>query len=251
MQHIRAIGFDLFDTLVTVQGLGQQEALGRLLRSLQEQELAVDSDTFLPVYRQAVRGFVDAARQEGRETHNRFWISAALHSLGHPLEPDDARIAAAVEAYFSAFLEYATVLPGTHTMLAALRGRYRLGLLSNFTHGPAAKGILERLGLLEYLDVILVSGELGYRKPHLKVFQTLWQQFDLPREQVAFVGDDVEADVNGAQEAGLQPIWTTYARAYRATLTPPSTVAVPSHGTDPAVPTVASWDELLLLFPLA
>jgi putative hydrolase of the HAD superfamily len=248
MQHIRAIGFDLFDTLITVQGLGSQEALGRLLQALQAQGLTVAADSFLPVYREAAREFITATRQDGRETHNRFWISAALHRVGQAVAPDDARISAAVEAYFSAFLDYATLLPGTHDMLQALKRTYRLGVLSNFTHGPAAKGILERLGLLSFLDVVLISGELGYRKPHPQVFQALWQQFDVPKEQVAFVGDDLDADITGAQEAGLQPIWTTYARVHRATQTP--TLAQPevTNGAGPAVPMVASWHDLLRLF---
>jgi len=247
MQHIRAIGFDLFDTLITVQGLAHQEALGRMLRGLQVQGLAVDGDTFLPVYRDAARTFVTAARQDGRETHNRFWISAALHKLGYALAPDDGSIAAALEGYFSAFLEYATPLPGTHDMLAALKSRYRLGLLSNFTHGPAVKEILSRLGLLPYLDVVLISGELGYRKPHTQVFDALWQQFDVPKAQIAFVGDDLEADIQGAQTAGMQPIWTTYASTQRATPTAPATPPAPTNRAEPAVPMIASWHDLLRL----
>jgi putative hydrolase of the HAD superfamily len=248
MQHIRAIGFDLFDTLVTIQGLGLQEALGRLLGCLQDQGFAVEGDTFLPVYREASREFVAATRQHGRETHNRFWISAALQRVGQTAPPDDGRIAAAVEAYFSAFLEYATLLPGTLEALDELKHRYRLGLLSNFTHAPAAKAILDRLGLTPFLDVVLISGELGYRKPHVQVFQALWQQFEVPREQIAFVGDDLDADIQGAQAAGLQPIWTTYARAHKATQAPAAPPVAPTNGAGPAVPTIASWHDLLRLF---
>jgi putative hydrolase of the HAD superfamily len=208
----------------------------------------VTADTFVPVYRETAREFVTATRQDGRETHNRFWISAALHRLGQAVAPDDGRIHAAVEAYFSAFLDYAALLPGTSEMLAALKRTYRLGVLSNFTHAPAAKGILERLGLLSYLDVVLISGELGYRKPHPQVFQALWQQFGVPKEQVAFVGDDLDADITGSQAAGLQPIWTTYARVHRATQAPSPALPEVTNGAGPAVPMVASWHDLLSLF---
>jgi putative hydrolase of the HAD superfamily len=247
MQHIRAIGFDLFDTLITVQGLAHQEALSRLLGGLQAHGLAVEGDTFLPVYRDVARAFVSAARQDGRETHNRFWISTALHRLGHAIAPDDGSIAAALAGYFSAFLEYATPLPGTHDMLAALKSRYRLGVLSNFTHAPAVQEILSRLGLLPYFDVVLVSGALGYRKPHAQVFAALWQQFDVPKAQIAFVGDDLEADIQGAQTAGMQPIWTTYASTQRATPTTLAAGPAPTNEAAPAVPMVASWHDLLRL----
>jgi putative hydrolase of the HAD superfamily len=250
MEHIKAIGFDLFDTLITVQHLGLQEAMGRLMGSLQDQGFAVENKTFVPVYRDAARQFREAAHVEGRETHNRFWISAALCRLGHDISPDDGRILLAVEAYFSAFLDHAVLLPETREMLTTLKRRYRLGLLSNFTHAPAAKDIVARLGLMPFLEVTLISGELGYRKPHPRVFRELGRQFALPRHQIAFIGDDLDADINGARQAGLQPIWTTYARVHKTTA---STDAVPppANAVDPAVPTVASWGELLTLLGTA
>jgi putative hydrolase of the HAD superfamily len=189
---------------------------------------------------------VEEARRNGRETHNRFWISAALQRLGHAVPPADPRIASAVEAYFSAFLDYAALLPETREMLAALKPRYRLGLLSNFTHGPAAKAILDRLGLAPFLEVTVISGDIGYRKPHWQAFHTFGEQWGLPRAQIAFVGDDVDNDVNGARQAGLHPIWTTYARSLKPVPTTESTLWT-ANGADPAVPTVASWRELLTL----
>jgi putative hydrolase of the HAD superfamily len=250
MPPITAIGFDLFDTLITVEKLGLQEALDRLIRSLRTSGLGVEEETFLPVYRTSVRQLTEETRRNGRETHNRFWISTALRHLGHHVPPDDCRIALAVEAYFSGFLEYAALIPQTLDMLAALRGRYRLGLLSNFTHGPAAREILARLGLTPFFDVLLVSGELGYRKPHHYVFRELIAQLDVPKEHIAFVGDDVEADVHGAQQAGLQPIWATYTQA-RKTPSPTGTMPELADGPALAVPAIASWDELLRLLDRA
>ena len=51
-------------------------------------------------------------------------------------------------------------------MLGELKERYRLGLLSNFTHAPAAKEIIDGVGLASLFDVVLISGDLGYRNPH-------------------------------------------------------------------------------------
>lgn len=246
MQHIQAIGFDLFDTLITVEQSSRHEAPGRLLKSLQAEGIPVHEDTFMPAYREVTQEFVRAAREEGKETHNRFWISTTLQRLGYPIDSDDARIRRTVEAYFSAFLDYAELLPDTLAMLTTLKGRYRLGLLSNLTHAPAARQILDRLGLTPFFEVVLISGELGYRKPHPQVFRQLIEQFALPNAHVAFVGDDLEADINGAHEAGLQPIWTTYARAHAG--------ATPSGGAPMApasIPAIASWDELFTLLGIA
>ena len=136
--------------------------------------------------------------------------------MGYNVEPDDARVALAVEAYFSAFVDYAVPLPGTLDMLTALQGRYRLGLLSNLTHAPAAVRIIDRLGMTPFFDVVLVSGQLGYRKPHPRVFHTLIEHLNVPKEQTAFVGDNLDADIKGAQQVGIQPIWMNYVQAQKA-----------------------------------
>lgn len=246
MQHIQAIGFDLFETLITIHRLvAREETMGRLLRSLQSSGLSVAPEAFPPLYRAAARRFTEAAHAEGKETHNRFWISAALQELGYQIAPEDPRIARAVEAYFSAFVDYAAPIPGTVDMLAALKARYRLGLLSNLTHAPAALGIIDRLGMAPFFDVVLVSGQLGYRKPHPRVFLALLEQLGTAKEHTAFVGDNLDIDVRGAQQAGLQPIWMTYVQDQKALeaqgLTDPLPPATPS------VPTITHWQDLLAL----
>lgn len=245
MQHITAIGFDLFDTLVTIRHLGREETMGRLLGSLKSSGLTCADDAFMPLYRAAAQRFSAAAHQAGEETHNRYWISAALQGVGYDVGPDDPRVTLAVEAYFSAFVDYAAPLPGTLDMLTALRGRYRLGLLSNLTHAPAAVRIIDRLGMARFFDVVLVSGQLGYRKPHPRVFHALIEQFRVPKEQTAFVGDSLDADIQGAQQAGIQPIWMNYVQAQKARET--QSLAEPPPATTPGVPTITSWEELLAL----
>jgi len=139
MPQIKAIGFDLFNTLIVPDLQALPEAMSRLIDSLQESGLFLHQKAFEEGYREAALRFIEATRQDGRETHNRFWICAALEIQGHSLQPDDLRINEAVKAYFSAFPEHCHLIPGTKDMLQTLKETYRLGLLSNFTHGPAAR----------------------------------------------------------------------------------------------------------------
>src|SRR5262245_4706619 len=246
MLHITAIGFDLFETLVLVHNLRREEAVGRLTQSLQSSGLTFADEAFLSVYRPTARRFMEAAQQNGQETHNRFWVSAALQGLGHDVEPDDPRIALAVEAYFGAFVDYAAPIPGTLEMLSTLKRRYRLGLLSNLTHAPAALRIIDKLGMTPFFDAVLVSGELGYRKPHPRVFLTLLEQLGTTKEHTVFVGDNLDADVRGAQQAGIQPIWMNYVQAQKALEV--QDLVDPQPPTAPDVPTIVHWQDLLTLF---
>ena len=246
MSRIKAIGFDLFNTLIIPDLQALPEAMSRLIDSLQKSGFLLDQKAFREGYREAALRFIEATRQDGRETHNRFWICATLELQGYSLQPDDLRINEAVEAYFSAFPEHCHLIPGTKDMLQTLKGTYRLGLLSNFTHGPAAREIIEHVGLNPFFDVILISGEEGFRKPHPSVFHRLVEGLGVEPDQTIYVGDDPEPDITGAQRAGLRPVWTTYVKnkelPFFINVSPTTSEDIHAH-----VPRISTWQELFML----
>lgn len=244
MKPIKAIGFDLFDTLITVKGPALREALERLITTLKRQGFIFDEEAFMSAYRQAARQHIEDTRKDGRETHNRFWLCDALQQMGYPVSPEDPRIAAAIEQYFDKFNEYIALIPGTREMLQQLQGRYRLGLLSNFTHAPAAKALISDLELDTFFEVILISGELGYRKPHPSVFTRLREQLDVGNNELVYIGDNPEDDIQGALNAGIQPIWMVYTWKQNnnfANRFSPQPEIVP----EASVPRIETWQDLL------
>jgi FMN phosphatase YigB (HAD superfamily) len=96
MQHIKAIGFDLFNTLITMEPYALKDALARLTGSLRVNGLAVAHGPFVKAHSEAVLKFLEQTKQDGRESHNRFWISTALAKLGHRVPPDSPQISIAV-----------------------------------------------------------------------------------------------------------------------------------------------------------
>lgn len=223
-----------------------KEANRRLFESLGESGFVLEDKPFKKAHRDAALHFLEESQRDGRETHNSLWISVALKNLGYHTLPDDPKISKAVDDYFSAFYDYCYLIPGTKEMLETLEKEYRLGLLSNFTHAPAARKIIENLGINPFFEVILISGELGYRKPHPAVFSNLIEQLGVEKNQIVFIGDDLEPDIEGAKRAGLQPVWTTY--VYDQNI--PATPAVFSRGKDTPdsdVPRISTWEDLLSL----
>lgn len=243
MNHIKAIGFDLFNTLLTVHPDAMAEAHKRQIQALHDEGLAVEAEAFGTAYVEAAVKFLKAAHKDGRETHNRYWVAEALESLGYNLSPEDPRVTKAVDAHFSAFYPNSELIPGTKELLGELGERYPLGMLSNFTDGPAVRKLIDLLGLSPFFQHVLVSGELGYRKPHPYVFERFVEAMDVPADQILFVGDDLNADVKGARDAGLQPVLTTCVEdkklpAAKTPLSPTETVCPKD------VPRISSWQDL-------
>ena len=246
MSTVKGIGFDLFGTLVLQERFSFDQCMDALFTSLQTSGFALEKETFVPTYRQVNRRFMDQATVDGRETHNRLWVAGALSALGHAVSPSDACVEQAIEAYFEPFVRSCQLIPGTYDMLDSLAGRYRLGLVSNFTHPPAVEQILARVGLERFFDGIIISGRLGVRKPHPAIFLELSRLLALPPDEIAFVGDELQADIVGAQKAGMRTVWMTY----RQRLERPSPLgqflgmSEEAEGTRPDY-TVADWTEFL------
>jgi putative hydrolase of the HAD superfamily len=248
MLTVKGIGFDLFGTLVLQERFSFEQCLENLYHSLLSSGFPLDKERFVGVYREVNRRFMDQATADGRETHNRLWVSGTLQALGHEVEPEDTRVDQAVEAYFDPFICSCQLIPGTREMLESLAGRYRLGLVSNFTHPPAVEQILACVGLERFFDEILISGRLGVRKPHPAVFTELARRFALAPAEIVFVGDELQADIVGAQKAGMRTVWMTY----RQRLERPSPLgqflgmSEESEGIRPDY-TVADWTEFLAI----
>lgn len=98
------------------------------------------------------------------------------------------------------------VFPDVVPALTALRrkGR-RLAVVSNWD--TRLRPLLAALGLAEFFEVIVVSGEVGWHKPDPRLFDHAARQLGLPPDRMLHVGDSVEEDVRGAGRAGWSAVW--------------------------------------------
>lgn len=246
IENVDAIAFDLFDTLITLKQPAVGTALERLCNALMEQGIEFEQNLFNEAYVRIARKQFLAAKDSGIETHNRYWLSDTFAEQGLEIDPHDERLERAIRKYFNSFAEFATVVPGTFEMLEMVVKRYKVGLLSNFTDGPGARNILDKLELKDFFDPTLISGELGYRKPHANVFDSLAEQLETPHQHIVYVGDNVYDDVFGATESGLIPVWTTYARD-NGHKRKNKIMEEPTHEPDSSVRRISDWSELLAL----
>jgi putative hydrolase of the HAD superfamily len=85
-------------------------------------------------------------------------------------------------------------------------GRYKLGVITNYMDGYTCQLVFDKLGYREIFDSLVVSADVGYRKPSRIIFeQTLKETGSMP-ENCVMVGDRYEADIVGANNMGMRSI---------------------------------------------
>ena len=103
-------------------------------------------------------------------------------------------------------LDLARTLPGAEEALRAISQAYTLGVVTNgLEYRQRAK--FESLPIHELFDVFLTSETAGAEKPSLEIFQLALGRAGVLPSEAAFVGDRLDVDVLGAQQAGMTTIW--------------------------------------------
>ncbi|MCI0685265.1 MAG: HAD family hydrolase [Gemmataceae bacterium] len=98
-----------------------------------------------------------------------------------------------------------TCAAAAEEVLAGLRRRgLVLGVASNYDH--RLRTVIAGLAPLRGIDHLLISSEVGWRKPAPAFFAALVRQAGLPPAEILLVGDDRDNDYDGARAAGLQAV---------------------------------------------
>jgi putative hydrolase of the HAD superfamily len=229
-----AVLFDLFDTLVRfdrerlplieVDGKRVRSTAGRLHALLQRHRPEVTLErcygALLDSWQEAERRrAVDHREVPAPERFGFFFALLGVDAAGCPLGLADALIDAHRRE-----LSRAAELPAHHRdLLRKLAPRYRLAVVSNFDYAPTAIGILEEAGVAELFGALVVSDQVGWRKPRREIFDEALRRLGVTAGEALFVGDRAELDVLGAQGVGMDTAWLNpAAEALPAGVAPPT-----------------------------
>ena len=176
---VHAVAFDLDDTLVATD---------------RDRQTLLDEAT-------DAAGVRDITRQEYLDAHGADLASETRAPIFSAIL-DGGNAEAASRAYRDAINEALAPVPGVPDLLAGLRERYCVGLL---TDGPsrAQRSKLERLGWTDLFDTVVVTGELPAGKPDPRAFAALTDRLGVPPEETVYIGDNPTADIRGAKQARM------------------------------------------------
>ena len=95
--------------------------------------------------------------------------------------------------------------PDCHLVLEELQRSRVLGLITNFDHPPHVYSLLRHNSIEGFLTTVIVSGDVGIRKPDPMIFQLALNQAGLQPNEAVYI-TDTEVDVSGSLGAGITPI---------------------------------------------
>jgi len=202
---IKAVGFDFMGTLVHVH-LDNEKYLRSMHRRLGELGVACSYRDLIEAHDKVAQKYRKIRVDTCREIDNKVWVADALKELRYNAKPQDQLVVEAVDAYFDPFIASLKVAPGALATLSKIKQYLSLGLVSNFSYGKAIREALRKLRLDRFLDVVVISDEVGWRKPHPKIFQIFLDELKLDPDEAIYVGDDLKYDIEGAKAAGMKTV---------------------------------------------
>ncbi|MFU2207420.1 HAD family hydrolase [Solidesulfovibrio sp. C21] len=110
------------------------------------------------------------------------------------------------ELYRGIALNCLELYPGVREVLDELRPRYRLAALTDAQTAWALPE-MRMVGIDSYFYPLIVSGDLGYRKPDPRIFALAIKRMHLHADELLFVGNDMYRDISGARQAGLRTVF--------------------------------------------
>jgi len=111
-----------------------------------------------------------------------------------------------MERYFELFIAAARPLDGVPELLDYLHSETSLGVVTN-GFADVQRARLDAAGLASRFGHVIISEEVGHRKPQPEIFRHALDLFGVQPDEAVMVGDSLDYDIAGAHAAGLATVW--------------------------------------------
>jgi len=200
--EVDAVAFDDFGTL-RYSATKKEDIIYPIFRALTKRGISLAEETFLNQYFRMDALYRKRLSETYQESLLDNVIADVLESLGFKSEVYKSAIKESVDYGLST--RSVRWYPNARFVLSTLRKRgYKLGLISN-THWRLLDSL--RTKMERIFDVVTVSYEHGYAKPHPSIFLATLKKLGVEANRCLHVGDDPVADVQGAINVGMKTVF--------------------------------------------
>jgi FMN phosphatase YigB (HAD superfamily) len=218
MKTYKAVIFDLFNTLVdfdrgqipvvTVDSREVRTTAGEAFKILAQHAQHMGFETYYHALNAVTKELLAVRERDHLEIPARRRYEMLFDRLGLPRDAAAEQCIDGMLATHHRYMHDATVCPPERTqVLEALKGRYPLGLLSNFDSAATGMKILATHSLRAYFNPIHISEAIRYRKPRREAFLHTAEAMGVSPQDVLFIGDTFALDVVGAKSVGMDVAW--------------------------------------------
>lgn len=216
MKRYEVVIFDLFDTLIDfnrallpevyIDGTKVRSTSETVYRVFKNSYGNVDFNRFYNVFMESYAEFNKIKLIEHKELHIRERFRLMLNKM--KVKPSDGIVEDMVSVHM-ADIAGAMEFPEENrkTLIQIKERNPRLAIISNFDHSPTAYGLLDRFGIRGYFERILISVDIGWRKPRADIFLKAFNLLRIQPEEAIFIGDSFEADIIGSKGVGMDAVW--------------------------------------------
>ena len=132
-------------------------------------------------------------------------FESIARSVGGRLSRADAAKALCIMR--EASIEKFRLFDGTLELLDELHARGAKTYLLSNAQAVFTRGEIERAGLTHKFDGMCLSSDYGVRKPDPQFYGILFDEYGLDKSDSVMIGDDMDADVRGAERFGIRGLW--------------------------------------------
>jgi putative hydrolase of the HAD superfamily len=196
---IKAVFFDAGETLIH-----RNPSLASITdRYLREEGITVGTDRLNVVFQEVAKEMKDIVEKAELKDSEKWVVLMKKYfkKLGLKNDPLMDKVRERLKRGTS-FRLYNDVWP---TLRQLRKRNIKAGVISN---APAELlEIFRRLDITRCFDWITVSELAGYEKPDKRIFEAALKNAKCRKDEVIYVGDNLLADIKGAINAGIQPVW--------------------------------------------
>ena len=219
MNKYSTVIFDLFDTIVNfnfshlpsieVRGLRSRTTSTKVYEVFAQYYPEIEFVEFYDPFIESYHQFQKMKLKEFKEFPNRERFKLMLSKMDlREIRNRDQLLEDMVLAHMNGLASCIEFPEDNKKTLEYIKEKgYRLAIVSNFDYAPTAYMILERYKIRNLFEQIVISEEVGWRKPNHIIFETVINKLEIGPEDALFVGDNFQADVVGSKAVGMDAAW--------------------------------------------
>ncbi|MFI9603513.1 HAD family hydrolase [Streptomyces sp. NPDC052043] len=197
--------FDFFGTLVSYSPSRTEQGFTRSYEITRALGAALTYHNFLEAWSKTSARFDELSDLDDREyTMTDIGTAFLRDVLGRT--PASAHTDLLLRTYLSEWDKGVHHLPGISDLLTTLSAEYRLAVVSNTQDAELLPGHLEEMGVRQLFDAVVTSFEVGWRKPHPKIYMAALNELRIDPAAAVFVGDTYNADYRGPSQVGIRSL---------------------------------------------